>query len=44
MDKKAVILEVAKDLYLARVDKDIKPKSFADFVKMVEEAYNSLKD
>ncbi len=43
MDKKEMILTVAKDLYIARVGKDLAMKSLSDAVKIVEEAFNTIK-
>lgn len=42
MNDKALILSIAKDLYIARTGKDLKYKSFSDAVKDVLEALKLL--
>ncbi len=44
MDKKELILTVAKDIFIARVGKDPAIKSFADAVKIVSDALKSIAD
>lgn len=44
MDKKELVLTVAKDIYIERVKQSSDIKSLLDAVRIVEDAYASIKD